>query len=492
MKTMELRSNKVALTSNGEGLIVSGYVNKPGALSEVLGTTKKFREKIAPGVFKRAIENRSKDIDFLVEHDAKQVLASTRNESLTLRESEEGLYMEAKISPTSYGKDYYQLISDGLIRNMSFGFSALKDSWQQVGGMMIRTIEELELFEISAVRNPAYSQSSLAARDINLIEEIDVPSMEKLKNERGNHTMMKMEKRSNDIKAFEQYLREGSESRTLTTTSNGAAVIPENVSGTIVKKMEEVSPAFAQTRKIHSVEGSLKVPREADGITGGFWGEGESILEEMLDFEEVKLQQKRLGAALPLSNQLVIDAGVDLVAYSQDLLSRRLSKTAEHAIFVGDGKKQFKGILSETDIAKVEATGAVAMNHLVDLYTSIHPDFISKSAFYMNRNLFNAVAKISDENGHPFIQNGVVNGAITYTLFGAPVYVTQSLPDTTPAVFGDIEEAYTILVKKEMSILNIVDTANALRGSRLLVADAYMDGAVTNPQAIARLNVVSA
>lgn len=492
MKAMELRSSKVALTSNIEGLIVSGYVNKPGALSEVLGTAKKFRERIAPGAFKRAIENRNREIDFLAEHDSKQVLASTKNESLTLREDGEGLYMEAKISPTSYGKDYYQLISDGLVRNMSFGFTSLKDSWNQVGGVMIRTIEELELFEVSAVRNPAYSQSSLAARDINLIEEINVPSMEQLKDERGNHTMMKMEKRSNDIKAFEQYLREGSESRTLTTTANGSAVIPENVSGTIVKKMEEVSPAFAQARKIHSVEGSLKVPREADGITGGFWGEGESILEEMLDFEEVKLQQKRLGAALPLSNQLVIDAGVDLVAYSQDLLSRRLSKTAEHAIFVGDGKKQFKGILSETDIAKVEATGAVAMNHLVDLYTSIHPDFISKSAFYMNRNLFNTVAKISDENGHPFIQNGVVNGAITYTLFGAPVYVTQSLPDTTPAVFGDIEEAYTILVKKEMSILNIVDTANALRGSRLLVADAYMDGAVTNPQAIARLNVASA
>lgn len=492
MKTMELRSNKVALTSNSEGLIVSGYVNKPGNLSEVLGTAKKFREKIAPGAFKRAIENRSKDIDFLVEHDAKQVLASTRNESLTLRESEEGLYMEAKISPTSYGKDYYQLISDGLIRNMSFGFSALKDSWQQVGGMMIRTIEELELFEISAVRNPAYSQSSLAARDINLIEEIDVPSMEQLKNERGNHTMMKMEKRSNDIKAFEQYLRGDSESRALTTTSNGAALIPENVSGTIVKKMEEVSPAFAQARKIHSVYGSLKVPREDDGITGGFWEEGESILEEMLKFEEVKLEQKRLGAGMTVTNQLANDAGVDIVAYSQDLLSRRLSKTAEHAIFVGDGKKEFKGILSETDIATVEAAGVVDMSPLLDLYTSIHPDFISKSAFYMNRNLFNAIAKISDKNGHPFLQNGVVNGVITYTLFGAPVYVTQSLPDTTPAVFGDIAEAYTILVKKEMSILNVVDTTNALRGSRLLVADAYMDGAVTNPQAIARLNVASA
>ncbi len=256
--------------------------------------------------------------------------------------------------------------------------------------------------------------------------------------------------------------------------------------------MEEVSPAFAQARKIYSVSGSLKVPREDDGITGGFWGEGESILEEVLNFKEVKLEQKRLGAAMSVSNQLVNDAGVDIVAYSQDLLSRRLSKTAEHAIFVGDGKKEFKGILSETDIAKVDAVGAVAMNHLLDLYTSIHPDFISKSAFYMNRNLFNAVAKIVDENAHPFIQNGVVNGAITYTLFGAPVYVTQALPETTPAVFGDIEEAYTVLVKKEMEIRSVIDTTNALRGSRLLVADAYMDGAVTNPQAIARLNVASA
>ncbi|WP_249710861.1 phage major capsid protein [Bacillus cereus] len=492
MKTMELRSNKVALTSNSEGLIVSGYVNKPGALSEVLGTTKKFREKIAPGAFKRAIENRSKDIDFLAEHDSKQVLASTRNESLTLREDGKGLYMEAQISPTTYGKDYYQLISDGLVRNMSFGFTSLKDSWNQVGGVMIRTIEELELFEVSAVRNPAYSQSSLAAREINLIEEIDVPSMEKLKNERGNHTMMKMEKRSNDIKAFEQYLREGSESRSLTTTGDGKALIPENVSGAIVKKMEEVSPAFAQARKITSVAGSLKVPREADGITGGFWEEGESILEEMLNFEEVNLRQKRLGAGMSVSQQLVNDAGVDIVAYSQELLSRRLAKTAEHAVFVGDGKKEFKGILSETDIAKVEAEVIKDMKPLLELYTSIHPDFISKSAFYMNRNLFNTIAKIVDGNGHPYIQNGVVNGAITYTLFGAPVYVTQALPDTTPAVFGDIAEAYTILVKKEMSILNVVDTANALRGSRLLVADAYMDGAVTNPQAIARLNVASA
>ncbi|MDA1526485.1 phage major capsid protein [Bacillus cereus] len=492
MKTMELRSNKVALTSNSEGLIVSGYVNKPGALSEVLGTTKKFREKIAPGAFKRAIENRSKDIDFLAEHDSKQVLASTRNESLTLREDGKGLYMEAQISPTTYGKDYYQLISDGLVRNMSFGFTSLKDSWNQVGGVMIRTIEELELFEVSAVRNPAYSQSSLAAREINLIEEIDVPSMEKLKNERGNHTMMKMEKRSNDIKAFEQYLREGSESRSLTTTGDGKALIPENVSGAIVKKMEEVSPAFAQARKITSVAGSLKVPREADGITGGFWEEGESILEEMLNFAEVNLRQKRLGAGMSVSQQLVNDAGVDIVAYSQELLSRRLAKTAEHAVFVGDGKKEFKGILSETDIAKVEAEVIKDMKPLLELYTSIHPDFISKSAFYMNRNLFNTIAKIVDGNGHPYIQNGVVNGAITYTLFGAPVYVTQALPDTTPAVFGDIAEAYTILVKKEMSILNVVDTGNALRGSRLLVADAYMDGAVTNPQAIARLNVASA
>ncbi|KZZ86231.1 phage major capsid protein [Bacillus sp. SJS] len=491
---IELRSNEVSLISDGQGLKVEGYVNKPGQLSEVLGSARKFREKIQTGAFQRAIESSKKDIHFLAEHDSKMVLASTRNGSLEIREDDQGLFMSARIAPTSWGRDYFTLITDGLIKNMSFGFRAIKDSWAKIDGELIRTVEELELFEVSAVKDPAYSQSTIAARGIDLIEEVQVPEKITEISERGKQPMeMKMEKRTNSEEMLEQYIRGQVDARSLTTTADGTAVIPENVADVIVKKMEEVSPAFSQAKKFESVAGSLKIPREKDGITGGFFGEGELIVEEQLQFDHVELKQKRIGAAIAITNQMVNDSAVDIVAYTQDLLARRLAKTAEKAIFNGDGAKEFTGILSDVDVVEITAdqnSNPISPDVFFELHTAIHPDFLDGAAFYMTRTFFNEVAKMKDNNGHAYMQNGVVNGKIMYTLLGQPVHVTEALTTDNPVIFANMAAAYAVMVKKDMALQNVVDTTNVLRGSRLLVLDGYMDGAVYNPQSISKLKVI--
>lgn len=179
MDNIELRVHEEDFTvlANGD-LLVRGYVNESESFSNILFDKKKkvkFREKITRGAFTEAI-NRGYDIDFLAEHDQKLILASTRNGSLSLTEDDRGLYMEAKIAKTSYGRDYYELIKEGILRNMSFGFSNIKDSWKRaIDGVYERTIEKLDLFEVSVVKNPAYSQSAIAARGINLIEEVIIP-----------------------------------------------------------------------------------------------------------------------------------------------------------------------------------------------------------------------------------------------------------------------------------------------------------------------------
>lgn len=175
---MELRVQSSELVSNDDGtMTVSGYVNKTGKLSNILGQTKRFKEKISKGAFSLAIQNATRDIDFLAEHNGKLILASTRNSSLQLREDEQGLFMSATISPTSWGKDYYQLIKDGILQNMSFGFRTVKDSWKLIEpGLYERTIDQLELFEVSVVRDPAYSQSTIAARGIDLVEDVEIPA----------------------------------------------------------------------------------------------------------------------------------------------------------------------------------------------------------------------------------------------------------------------------------------------------------------------------
>src|SRR5699024_2264868 len=122
-----------------------------------------------------ALSEATGDIDFLAEHDSSTVLASTKNGTLELVEDDKGLLMRAKIINTSTGRDWYEMIRSGLITNMSFGFRAIKDTWKSVTqGLSERTISELELYEVSAVRNPAYAQSSISSRGIDMSDE-EVP-----------------------------------------------------------------------------------------------------------------------------------------------------------------------------------------------------------------------------------------------------------------------------------------------------------------------------
>ncbi|WP_279051847.1 HK97 family phage prohead protease [Intestinibacter bartlettii] len=180
MKNIELRMNSFNVIENDdEGkLIVSGYVNETGKQSHLLGNKKKFKETIQKGAFTRALK-KGNDIHFLAEHDENKILASTRNGSLKLVEDERGLLMTAEISDTSYGRDYHTLIKDGILRNMSFGFSVDKDNWNRGNdGTYTRDISDLTLYEVSVVTNPAYPQSSISARGLNVVEDIEIPNIE--------------------------------------------------------------------------------------------------------------------------------------------------------------------------------------------------------------------------------------------------------------------------------------------------------------------------
>lgn len=332
------------------------------------------------------------------------------------------------------------------------------------------------------------------------IKSLDA-DIEKIKSERSSGEKINMEERTmeenetKELRAIEGYLRqeENEETRELTTTSQGGAVIPEHVAAQIVKKMEESSPIFAQANKLTSVSGTLKIAKENDTSVAGFVGEGEDAFKGQLSFDDVKLNQKRVTAAVSLSNQLINDSAVDLVGYAVNLLSRRASKAVEKSALVGEGGDEFRGIVRDEEIGRVEAEGAIGVDKLMDLYNSVHPEFLSGAAFYMSRKFFNKVSKLKDNNGHFYMQNGVVNGRLTYTLFGAEVSVTDALTTENPAIFGNVNQAYAMMVKQGLALQHVKgDTAQAMRGSQLLILDGYMDGAIYNPQAISKLVVADA
>lgn len=495
---IELRTNEAQLSSKEDGTLkVSGYVNKTNEPSEVLGTSKKFIEKISKGAFSRAI-SRAKEIDFLAEHSSEKLLSSTRNGSLYLKEDDKGLWIEATITPTSYGKDTYELIKSGIFRNMSFGFKSVKDSWKAIeNGLYERTIHDLELFEVSVVKTPAYSQSTISARNLQVRSVDEIIKNIRVEKEGNNMRTIHypavnerfdpvQEKRQQDYQEFRDFLNE---ERTLQTTSEGTAMVPTSVAEKIILSVEENSPIFGLAKKFPSRAGTLEVLVESgDPGEAGFVGEGASLKEIEQSFDSAKLQQKRVGAAINLTNQLINDSSVDIVGYCADLLGRRVAKVIEKSMFVGKGEEEFKGIVNDEKVPTVNAQGEVTIDTIMGLYNTVHPEYHAGVAFYVSPEMYKTISHMKDARGQFYLQNGVVNGKPTRTLLGAPVHVTNALQSaTSQMILCNANEALSVMIKQSSGLQLITDTENALKGIKTLLFDIYLDSTVTNPQAIVKL-----
>lgn len=136
------------------------------------------------------------------------------------------------------------------------------------------------------------------------------------------------------------------------------------------------------------------------------------------------------------------------------------------------------------------------LDKMLDMVTSTHPDYLQGSAFIVSRPFFNRIAKLKDGAGHFYMQNGIVNGRVSYTFLGLELIVTDSLEagdaiGQIPCVFGNIEAGYAVMIKKGPELITVQDSEQALRGSIGFLLEAYMDGAVFNPQALAKLVITS-
>lgn len=152
----EIRTNisNIEFRAEGDNMTFSGYA----AVFNTDSVPLPFIERIAPGAFKRSISERTNEIKMLWNHDPSQPLASKRAGTLRLQEDAKGLFVEARLANTSTGRDVAELIRTGVVDSMSFGFNVIDESWSQDG--QVRTLENVRLFEISAVSFPAYPSTA--------------------------------------------------------------------------------------------------------------------------------------------------------------------------------------------------------------------------------------------------------------------------------------------------------------------------------------------
>jgi len=150
---------------DGEAKKIVGYASVFNQITNI----GYFDERVAPGAFTRSLTERP-DVRALWDHDSSFPIGRVGAGSLELKEDGTGLYVEITPPDTQAGRDTLELVRTGHITGMSFGFMPMPDGadWSIVEGREVRTLTDVDLFEISVVTFPAYEGTSAEARSATL------------------------------------------------------------------------------------------------------------------------------------------------------------------------------------------------------------------------------------------------------------------------------------------------------------------------------------
>lgn len=153
--------------SDSPGVLV-GYAAVFNSLSQNLGG---FVEIISPGAFGESIK--TADVRALDSHRdaATSVIGRTSAGTLRLSEDSTGLRVEIDLPDTTAGRDLAVSVSRGDVDGMSFGFFLSGpdgDSWDLKAPVAVRTLLSVILVEVSIVAWPAYADTSVAMRSLDI------------------------------------------------------------------------------------------------------------------------------------------------------------------------------------------------------------------------------------------------------------------------------------------------------------------------------------
>jgi len=173
-KETERRSFPCELRKHPDKLQIVGHAAVFNVLSEEFWG---FREQISPGAFRKTIT--VADIRALMNHDANYVLGRSKParqiNTLRLEEDDTGLLIENDPPDTNWARDLLVTMDRGDVDQMSFSFRVVRDRFDidrtTTPETIIRTLEEVHLYDVSVVTFPAYTQTDAQVVSVRAIQQ---------------------------------------------------------------------------------------------------------------------------------------------------------------------------------------------------------------------------------------------------------------------------------------------------------------------------------
>lgn len=410
----------------------------------------------------------------LYNHNFDNVLGKT-GKNLTLSVDEKGLSFNLELLPSD--EHIFELVQDGIINKMSFGFIVDSDDWQDSTHRTIKHIKQLQ--EISLVPVPAYEGTDIVTKR-GLNNMADTPAqpdlqaqlddlkaqIEALKAEDSatdqtrddltdpveeNSNTPKGEKRnmqtfnkaqdteSQEVRNFEKYMKGEIEKRDLNTV-NGAPIIPQELLSEQYQPQASTGVlSLINTVQVTSNNVTLPVVKHATAGFSEVTAEGADTVQVGAPaIEEVNFDLKLYSGALPMSYQL---------AHS--------SKSAQRVIL--------QHITAMRDLTRLQKVGALlktatpkAAADIDDLKDVINADsFVNypdvNKSFVMTAEMFAELDKVKDSTG-AYILQPLATDATKKSIGGYPVEVVSSdvLGAGKVAFFGDVKAFIVEAINQNM------------------------------------------
>lgn len=174
----------------GDGRTLTGYAAVFGQDTEIDSWEGRFTETIRKGAFRKTIRESTPVMQF--DHGRHPLIGSLPIGSIVdLREDDQGLYVEGRITDNWLMQPVRDAISEGSVNGMSFRFEVVREEWRDAAGKLVKPEEVLDLLwmpgdrgplrrelielkcrELGPVVFPAYAGTAVSVRSRSLAAEL--------------------------------------------------------------------------------------------------------------------------------------------------------------------------------------------------------------------------------------------------------------------------------------------------------------------------------
>lgn len=300
----------------------------------------------------------------------------------------------------------------------------------------------------------------------------------------------KRTKEVDEVRALANFFRghdlDAEERMVLASPSSNQALMPLEISKSIMQKLEEQCPILEKARRFSS-KGTVRLIKEVSYGDAAVTPENTEFHNSDVEFGSIELRAYKVATQVQATFELLQNVEIDITNYLLEVIVRRLARYVNKLLLIGTGSNQPKGILKEGIDVNVGAD--LSINDFITMQVAMHPDYLSASVWIVNRATFSKMANLLDGTGRPYLlsQWDTTKNKIQYMFLGLPVIVDNNMPNLESGNVGiamaNIGEAYAVNVLTDITVRHLTEVGFT-KGYETFAAYIALDGKTINPDAV--------